>query len=87
MNKVEFISQLNDLVEEFNNSSEVRSVEVNIHGDLSSKIIIARELYRIVKYPNGPTIKKWQALLIEGKDFGDTEVQGKFIDAVETLID
>ena len=28
---------------------------------------IAKEFYRIVKYPTGPTIKKWQALLVDGK--------------------
>lgn len=28
---------------------------------------VAQEFYRIVKYPNGPTIKKWQALLVDGK--------------------
>lgn len=28
---------------------------------------IALELYRFAKYPDGPTAKKWRALLTEGK--------------------
>lgn len=41
---------------------------------------IALELYRFAKYPNGPTAKKWRALLTEGKFRANKEA---FCDAVE----
>lgn len=41
---------------------------------------IALEFYRFAKYPDGPTAKKWKALLNEGKFNSNQE---KFFGAVE----
>ena len=96
MNLSELKNKINAAIEEYAADAATNAVQnlsfgviYNESEDVDIEAItfrMAQALYRVARYPDGPTIKALKGYLIEGKDFRDEELKGRFIEYVNEAI-